>query len=213
VLAVSDVVVDWIYSPQIRSIFSDIELVISCGDLPAYYLEYLVSSLDKPLFHVRGNHSLPEKENAYLPHAPTGAADIHCKTIRFGGCTFAGVEGSLRYNNGVYQYSQTEMWLNCFRLIPGLLQNRIRYGRYLNVFISHAPPRGIHDRQDLTHQGIEAFRWLIEKFQPDYHLHGHIHVYRPDEEIETSVGRTKVINAYGYKKIEVEPTGSKINDK
>jgi Icc-related predicted phosphoesterase len=207
VLAVSDVVVDWIYSPQIRNLFSDIDLVISCGDLPAYYLEYLVSSLDKPLFHVHGNHSLPEENNPHMAHSRTGAVDVHCKVIRYGGYSLAGIEGSIRYNNGIYQYSQAEMWLNCIRIIPGLMRNRINHGKYLNIFISHAPPRGIHDRQDLTHQGIDAFRWLIERFQPDYHLHGHIHVYRPDEETETTLERTRVINAYGYKKINLGPAG------
>jgi len=30
--------------------------VLSCGDLPPYYLEFLVTVLDVPLFDVRGNH-------------------------------------------------------------------------------------------------------------------------------------------------------------
>jgi Icc-related predicted phosphoesterase len=211
ILAVSDVVIDWIYSPQVRLVFQDIDLIISCGDLPSYYLEYLVSTLDKPLYQVHGNHSIPEGNGTQTQNPSHWALDIHCKVARFGELTFAGVDGSLDYNHGNYQYSQAEMWLNCFRIVPALLMNRIRYGKYLNVFISHASPRGIHDRPDLTHQGIDAFSWLIRTFQPDYHLHGHIHVYRPDDVTESTVGRTKVINAYGYRMIELatnnEPSG------
>jgi len=69
--------------------------------------------------------------------------------------------------------------------------------------MSHASPWGIHDQADYAHQGVKAFRWLLDRFQPDYHLHGHIHVYRPDMTIETQYGRTKVVNAYGYRKIEL----------
>jgi Icc-related predicted phosphoesterase len=205
ILVVSDVVIDWIYSPQIRAAFADVDLIISCGDLPAYYLEYLVSTLDKPLLLVHGNHSIAEEVEAQGNHHTIGAQDIHCKEIVYGGYSFAGVEGSLRYNNGAYQYSQAEMWINCFRIIPALLMNRVRYGKYLDVFVSHAPQRGIHDRLDLTHQGIDAFRWLVNTFQPDYHIHGHIHVYRPDTVTETDLGKTRVINAYGYRMIELGP--------
>jgi Icc-related predicted phosphoesterase len=81
--------------------------------------------------------------------------------------------------------------------------NRSRYGRYLDIFLTHAPPAGIHDAPDLPHQGIRAFRWLISTFQPSYHLHGHVHVYRPDSVIETRLGKTRVINSYGYREVEI----------
>jgi uncharacterized protein len=203
ILAVSDIVTDWIYSPRIRQLFSDTDLVLSCGDLPEYYLEYIISTLDKPLLHVRGNHSIPESNENNNHSISAGAINIHCKVMRYAGYSFAGVEGSLRYNDGVFQYSQTEMWLNTFRLIPGLLFNRIKFGRYINVFVTHAPPSGIHDQADLAHQGINAFRWFISIFQPDYHLHGHVHVYRPDTVRETTFGRTKVINTFGYRSIDL----------
>jgi Icc-related predicted phosphoesterase len=123
--------------------------------------------------------------------------------IRYKGYTFAGVEGSIRYKNGLYQYSQFGMWLNVIRLVPSLLTNRIKYGHFLNVFISHTPAWGIQDQSDLPHQGAKAFRWLLRNFQPDYHLHGHIHVYRPDMIIKSEFGKTKVVNAYGHTEIEL----------
>jgi Icc-related predicted phosphoesterase len=203
IFAVSDVVVDWIYSPKIRLMLSDIDLVLGCGDLPTNYLEYIISSLDVPLYHVHGNHSIPEsREDQEIPKN-SGSINLHCKMKQLRGYTFAGVGGSLRYKPGPYQYSQVEMWMNVFKLVPALLRNRIKYGQYLNVLITHAPPWGIHDQPDLTHQGIKAFRWLLTIFQPDYHLHGHIHIYRPDMVMESALGKTRVINSYRYRKLEI----------
>lgn len=202
ILAVSDIVVDWIYNPKIRHLLPDINLAIGCGDLPQNYLEFVVSSLDIPVFFVNGNHSqviAEEKQHNYYH----GAVDLHCRVKRFNGYLFAGVEGSIRYNDGPFQYSQVEMWLNVFRLVPSLLMTRINTGHYLNVFITHAPPWGIQDQSDLAHQGIKAFRWLLTRFHPEYHLHGHTHIYRPDTPVETQFGKTKVINVFGFQKIEL----------
>ena len=91
------------------------------------------------------------------------------------------------------------MWWSVIGLVPGLLRNRLSYGRYLDVFVTHAPPWGIHDGPDYPHIGIKAFRWLLETFEPQLHLHGHIHVYRPDMVIETQFEATRVLNTYGYK--------------
>jgi Icc-related predicted phosphoesterase len=123
--------------------------------------------------------------------------------MRLQGYTFAGVEGCIRYKEGKFLYSQLDMWLNVFRLVPSMMLNRINSGRYLNIFVTHAPSLGIHDQSDYAHQGVKAFRWLVTHFQPDYHLHGHIHVYQPNMNIETQYGKTKVVNAYGYRKIEL----------
>ena len=36
--------------------FSEIELILGCGDLPYPYLENLLTFLNVPLFYVPGNH-------------------------------------------------------------------------------------------------------------------------------------------------------------
>ncbi|HSF80117.1 MAG TPA: metallophosphoesterase [Anaerolineales bacterium] len=198
-LVLSDSIAPIIYSPHLRARFPDTNLVIGCGDLPYYYLEYIVSAMDVPLYFVRGNHDkLVEYSSDQTRSSPWGGTDLHRKVVKNRGLLLAGVEGSLRYREGPFQYSQNEMWWHVFSLLPGLLVNRVRHGRYLDVFVTHAPPRGIHDKDDLPHQGIRAFRWLIETFQPRYHFHGHIHIYRPDASSETKLGLTRVINAYGY---------------
>jgi Icc-related predicted phosphoesterase len=128
-----------------------------------------------------------------------GGIDLHCKLVNHQGLLMAGIEGSLRYNQGHFQYSQSEMWLNVLKLVPGMIINRIIHGRFLDIFITHAPPWQIHDQPDRAHQGIKAFRWLLRVFRPRYHFHGHIHLYNHNEVAETQFHDTLVINAYGYR--------------
>jgi calcineurin-like phosphoesterase family protein len=199
-LSLSDIIVQFIYSPHIRQRFSDVDLVIGCGDLPYYYLEYVISTLNVPLYFVRGNHDKEiEYSSAGNRNGPLGGIDLHRRTDRYQNTLIAGVEGCLRYRNGLYQYSQAEMWRHVFALIPGLFRNKLEYGRYLDIFVTHAPPRGIHDGDDLAHQGIDAFRWFIKVFHPTYHFHGHIHLYRPDAVVETCFEDVQVINTFGYR--------------
>jgi len=204
-LVISDIIVPTIYSPHVRERFPDTNILIGCGDLPYYYLEYIVSLLDVPLFFVRGNHDKTIEYNGKDGRkAPGGGLDLHRRVLNYRGIVLAGVEGSLRYRDGPFQYNQLEMWLHVFSLVPRLIFNRLISGRYLDVFVTHAPPFGIHDKEDLPHQGIKAFRWFIETFKPGYHFHGHIHVYRPDDTSMTMVGPTKVINAYGFRDLLLE---------
>ena len=203
-LSLSDKIVPFIYGPQIRRRFSDVDLIIGCGDLAYYYLEYVLSSLDVPLFFVRGNHDkVVEYSTEGQRTGPHGGIDLHRKLARHKGLLMAGVEGCLRYRPGPFQYTQLEMWSHVLHLVPGLLFNRLRYGRYLDVFITHAPPDGVHDKPDLPHRGIRAFRWLIQTFHPAFCIHGHVHVYRPDESTETLIDTTRVINAYGFREIDL----------
>jgi Icc-related predicted phosphoesterase len=206
VLSLSDVQIEFIYSPRVQTRFPDVDLVICCGDLPYYYMEYVGNALDVPLFFVRGNHASQIEYTVAGPRtAPLGAIDLHRRVVQHDGLLLAGVEGSLRYRESPFQYSQSEMWAHVFRLIPALMRNRAVRGRFLDVFVSHAPPWGIHDQADLPHQGIKAFLWLLRVFRPAYHFHGHIHVYRSDTITKTRYYDTQVINTYGFLETAVEP--------
>ena len=214
-LGISDVEIGFIYSPMVMDRFKNIDLVFSCGDLPYYYLEYLVSTLNVPLYFVRGNHaSTVEFTSAGERTSPWGAKDLHRRMLQDDtGLLLAGMEGSLQYNFGPHQYTQQQYWGMVLSLVPALLLNQIRYGRYLDVFISHAPPWHIHDESDRPHQGIKAFRWLIDVFQPVYFLHGHIHVYRNSTEVRTRIGKTEVINVYGYHEMELKSPAGRSQEK
>jgi hypothetical protein len=204
ILSVSDTEIGFIYSPMVVERFQYTDLVISCGDLPYYYLEYILSMLNVPLYYVRGNHaSKIEFTSAGERTYPWGAVNLHQRVIEDDmGLIMAGLEGCLQYNNGPYQYSQSDYWYKAFRLVPGLILNKVRSGRYLDMLVTHAPPWKIHDADDLPHRGIKAFRWLIDVFKPKIHLHGHIHIYRQDAVTETQIGETRVINTYGFRELD-----------
>ncbi len=206
ILAVSDVELAQLYNPSVAVRFRESDLIISCGDLRYSYLEYLISMLNIPLFFVHGNHANQVEETIAGPkQLPDGGTNMDLRVIRYGNLLMAGLEGCLQYNYGPFQYTQTEMWMRSFALVPALLYNRVRYGRFLDIFITHAPPWKIHDQDDRPHQGIKAFRWIVQCFQPQIHLHGHIHVYRNDTIMESLLGRTKITNVYGYKQINIDP--------
>jgi len=205
ILSISDQIDPRIYSDSLKDRHGDVEFVLSCGDLSYMYLEYVLTTLNRPLYFVHGNHDPKQELNLGEPRSyPLGAENLHCKIYRKHGLLLAGIEGSIQYNRRThYQYTQGRMWNHVFQLIPGLLFNKLRYGRFLDIFVTHAPPQGTHEGEDWTHQGIKAFRWLIDTFQPSYHFHGHIHIYRPETVKETHVGKTLVINTFQSRITEI----------
>lgn len=207
ILAVSDRVIDHIYDSNVRQRYSDVDLIIGCGDLPYYYLDFLISALDVPLVYVHGNHDSGTQYvagNGVMTHVQ-GGIDVHARTENVKGILIAGLEGSMRYRpNAEYMYTEAEMRTQIARLIPRLLWNRQRYGRYLDILVTHSPPFGIHDRKDIPHTGFQLFLPFLRFFKPRYLLHGHIHVYRQDTICKTQYEDTKVMNVFPYKAFEYE---------
>ncbi|HEC36180.1 MAG TPA: metallophosphoesterase, partial [Anaerolineae bacterium] len=98
ILALSDQVVEAIYSPHIRERFGDVDLLLSCGDLPYSYLEYIVTMLSVPAFYVHGNHDQPEYiANGKALTEPGGWVNLDGRVVQEGSLLLAGLEGSLRY--------------------------------------------------------------------------------------------------------------------
>lgn len=206
VLALSDQVIDSVYSPAVKQMFPDVNIVFGCGDLPYYYLEYIQDMLDVPVFFVRGNHAAVEEISEQGNRkAPLGATDLHQRVIRYNGLILAGFEGSIRYRPARFQYSQFDMWLMVIGMIPKLLFNRLFFGRYLDILVTHSPPWKINDDDDRAHQGFRALRWFLQIFKPAYHFHGHIHLYDRNDGAETNFVETLVVNVCGYRKMEIDP--------
>jgi predicted phosphodiesterase len=92
ILCVSDTVVPQLESAaNLRRRYNDIDLIISCGDLPPVYLEFITSVLNVPLYYVRGNH------DEIYDERPPGGDNLHGRVLTYKGLTFAGLEGSMRY--------------------------------------------------------------------------------------------------------------------
>jgi Icc-related predicted phosphoesterase len=203
ILAVSDQVVPSIYSSRVRQQFADVNMVLACGDLSYSYLEYIATMLSVPCFFVRGNHDHVEYTSSgrTLTH-PGGFIDLDERTAQVQGLLLAGLEGSIRYRpNAPHQHTEAEMALKVWRLTPALLWNRVRYGRFLDILITHSPAFGIHDGQDRAHRGFRAFLKLMTRFRPRYLLHGHHHISRV-ELCRTRYFDTQVINVYPFQVIE-----------
>lgn len=206
ILAVSDQVVERVYSLASNGHFSDIGLILGCGDLPYAYLEFLVTVLNVPMFYVPGNHD-PDFNSTDTRTKAEGGSNLDLKTVCHHGILIGGFGGSVRYRpDGTNQYSPQEAYARAFRMIPRLLLNRLRYGRALDILISHSPPSGIHDDTDQPHHGLSAINWLIRFARPVIHMHGHTHFYRGNISVsETHTGRTNIINVYPYKVIDYPP--------
>jgi Icc-related predicted phosphoesterase len=194
ILALSDEVVDFLYSPAVRERFGDVGLIVGCGDLPAAYLEYVVTQLNVPLVYVPGNHD-PDDYHVQ------GGQSIDGRWTRLNGVSVAGLGGSVRYKPlGKHQYTEEEMFARMARL---LLTSRMG-GRRVDVFVTHAPALGVHDGPDHVHAGFRAFHTFLRTGKPRLMLHGHTHVQRNLVATETQLYGTQVINVYPYRLVELE---------
>ncbi len=205
-LALSDEVVDWIYSPALLERCAGVDLVVGCGDLPMHYMEFVTSMLNVPSYYVRGNHDLYEiGEAGAIKTEPEGWINLDLQRRRVGGITLAGLEGCLRYKPHVpYQYSQRSQRLRAWWLLRTMIGPLLRGERGVDVLITHASPFGIHDATDLAHTGFLAYEWLIRVARPRYLLHGHQHRnYAPMQTRETRVLDTIVMNVHPYRVIEL----------
>jgi len=195
ILTVSDFVEPALYDHFDAERFSGVNLILSCGDLPPEYLSFLVHALDAPLYYVKGNHDIRHSSKH-----PDGCVNINAKLIQFQGIKILGLEGSRWYNGGPFQYTERQMR----RTIRGL-RTTMWFQKGIDIIITHAPPRHIHDAEDRCHRGFESFRWLIEKYSPRYFIHGHTHAsFSHASQRITIVNKTKVVNSYGYHLFEIE---------
>ncbi|MFM8426907.1 MAG: metallophosphoesterase [Chloroflexota bacterium] len=205
ILAVSDQVVDRVYSLASSGHFKGVDLILGCGDLPYNYLEYLLTVLSKPLFYVPGNHD-PNFDPRDLRSRAEGGSNLDLQVVYYKNTLIGGFGGSIRYRpDGSNQYTQNEAFIRVYKMIPRLLMNRIRYGRALDILISHSPPFGIHDDTDIAHNGLKALNWLIRFAKPRFHFHGHTHFYRNNiADNKTILGHTNIINVYPYRLMDTE---------
>lgn len=243
ILCVSDQIDPLVYSTQAKERFADIDLILCAGDLPSDYIDFIVSTLNKPTYFIFGNHNLSEfgyyhrrrrqagahpvwqEEHGALDMGGSHGAvyagfrslkDEHLRVMLPNGKTrpllIAGASGSLRYNNGLNQYTDRQMFLRLLTVLPGLLWNRIRYGAYLDIFLTHASPRHIHDKEDPCHKGFECFNTFIKRFRPTFLVHGHIHLYDMNSPRVTKVDKTTVVNAFSHIILSLGDGGGTLTD-
>lgn len=209
ILALSDVEVEALYSREVLEIAGDVDLVVSCGDLPYPYLEFILTMLRVPLLFVRGNHDGPiTTAEGRVVENPEGAVDIDGRVtrIRVGDRSewiVGGAGGSMFYGGARNQYTERQMHARIRRMEPRLRWNRLRHGRALDVFVTHAPMRDVHDGADRAHQGFESFVRLVKKHGPRLFIHGHIHPSYGIDMTPRTLDGTRVVSVYGYQVMEL----------
>ena len=172
------------------------DLIISCGDLKASYLSFLVTMARVPVFYVHGNH-----DTGYARKPPEGCDCIEDQLVVYNGIRILGLGGCRRYRPGDHQYSEREM-----RKRIRKLKWKLWWHKGVDVVVTHAPPAGVGDDEDIAHRGFEAFLPFLEKYRPQVLLHGHVHMnYTMEKVRERRLGDTRVINVYERYNVEVEP--------
>ncbi len=208
ILCVSDWTDPVIYSEQMKYRMSDVELVISCGDISASYLDFIMSELNTTIYFVVGNHVGKSKVKKTLLgqtklEMPDCFKNLHLKVHNYKGLLITGFQGSIWYNGGPFQYQQWEVFVKLFGIVPRLIFNKLRYGRFIDIFVSHAAPYKVGDKDDSCHVGLKAFNLFIKIFKPKLFLHGHIHIYDRNENRVRYYYDTKIVNCSGFYKVEI----------
>ncbi|MCY3779767.1 MAG: metallophosphoesterase [Chloroflexi bacterium] len=200
ILCVSDTEMPQLHNAaNLRRQYSDIGMVVSCGDMRPHYLDFITSIIGAPLFYVRGNH-----DEIYADEPP-GGIDLHGQVVEFGGITMAGLEGCIRYNKGEIQYTQMQMHGKVLSLGPAILWNRWARRRHIDLFVTHSPARDIHDGKDFAHRGFDSFRNFMRWFRPRYMLHGHVHTWDRRKTVRTQFESTCVLNINPSIVLDLEP--------
>lgn len=172
-----------------RSKLEGVELVLSCGDLPAEYLSFLTCFTPAPILYVHGNH-----DGRYAQKPPEGCICIEDTIYTHQGLRILGLGGSMRYHPGPHQYTEQEM------------EKRVKRLRYplwrsggIDILVTHSPAYRLGDDTDLAHTGFGTFLRVMDKYHPRLLVHGHVHQsYQHDFQRVRQHGDTQVINACGY---------------
>lgn len=200
-LCISDRVESVLHGPTLNSYADGVDAVISCGDLPFDYLEYIVTFLGAPVYYVLGNHD-PDKEGK---EHPGGCTPLDGRVIDAGGAVLAGLSGSRFYSGGPNQYTDRQMKWKTLGLSARIRGRNLLGKPEPTIFVSHASPLGYGDAEDHAHVGFESFLGIVDTFQPPLWLHGHVHLYGHEQKKRRVAkrGGTKIVNVYGHLFLEV----------
>lgn len=154
----------WEYLDKSR--LNGIDLILSCGDLPAEFLSFLSCFTTAPIVYVPGNH-----DRKYLEKPPEGCIDADGRLVHVAGLRILGLGGSMRYNPSLpYQYNEIEMTKRIRKL-----RRPLRKSHGFDILLTHAPMRGLGDMDDLPHRGFMCFEPLLTQYRPALFAFAHVH--------------------------------------
>lgn len=166
---------------------ADYQLIISCGDLKASYLSFLVTMARCPVLYVHGNH-----DTRYDSTPPEGCDCIDGRVVEYNGVRIMGLGGCLKYHPGEHQYTDRQMRGRILKM-----RWPIRKAGGVDILVTHAPAEGLGDSEDVAHWGFPSLRAFLDKYRPSYHVHGHVHMtYGQGIPRLQTYNETTIINAY-----------------
>lgn len=121
-----------------------VELVLSCGDLPASYLSFLTCFTPAPILYIHGNH-----DDRYASAPPEGCICIEDTIYTYKGIRILGLGGSMRYNKGINQYTEKQM-----RARVGRLRFKLWRSGGIDILLTHSPALNLGDDKDLAHTAL-----------------------------------------------------------
>lgn len=188
IMVLSDIADKALWDYLDRSLLEGVDLILSCGDLPAEYLSFLTCFTHAPILYVRGNH-----DDGYESRPPEGCVCVEDDIYVHEGVRVLGLGGSMRYRDGANMYSEREMRRRARRLWWKLR----KHGGF-DILLAHAPAYGVGDQQDLPHRGFKTYIALMDRWHPRYLVHGHVHPQYGALTFarERIYGQTTVVNAY-----------------
>lgn len=185
ILAISDEECPALWDYYVPGRLAEYDLIMSCGDLKAEYLSFLVTMARAPLLYVHGNH-----DTRYATAPPEGCDCIDDHLVVYRGLRILGLGGCKRYHPGAMQYTEAQMRKRISKLRLALWRSG-----GVDIVVTHAPPKGLGDQEDPAHEGFQALRDLLDKYHPQYLLHGHVHLrYNISLPRQQHYGDTKIIN-------------------
>lgn len=177
------------------------DLILSCGDLSSRYLSFLVTMARCPVLYVHGNH-----DGAYRQEPPEGCDCIDDHIVEYNGLRILGLGGCRKYHPGPHQYTDQQM-----RMRIAKLRWQLWRSGGVDIVVTHAAPEGLGDADDPAHWGFTALRELLDRYQPAYLVHGHVHLsYGHDIPRELHYNGTRIINACGRYVFEVPDKPCKV---
>ena len=186
ILIVSDVISPLLYEHINVENFSDIDLILSAGDLRSRYLTFLTTVLKKPLLYIHGNH-----DTHYDDQPPLGCICIEDIVYDFNGLKIAGLGGCREYRGGKHQYSERAM-------SKKIKKNKKAFKKGFDILLTHSPAFGLGDGDDHAHIGFKSYIKLLDDHKPKYMIHGHQHLNYKQQERIIQYNETTIINGFQY---------------
>lgn len=195
VLAVGDVESKYLWDFYEPGRLDGVDLILAAGDLDPEYLTFLATFVKGTLVYVHGNH-----DGRYAKKPPEGCVCAEDTIITVKGVRILGLGGSMRYSSGAHQYTEREMASRIKRQRLALW-----WQKGVDVLLTHTPAAGLNDGTDLAHRGFSCFSDFLDRYQPKYFVHSHVHKNYSDGFVRLSdYHGVTVVNAYEKQRFSIE---------